>query len=145
MAELLKADYPVLVDVPTRWADNDHYGHVNNVAYYSYLDTAVNSWLIEAAGTDIRDLPAIGLVVETGCRYLAPLSFPQLLTVGLGIAKLGRASVAYNLAVFPAELQEPAAVARFVHVYVDAVTRLAVPVPAVLRTVMSRIVMASPA
>lgn len=92
--------YPVLWPVPTRWADNDHYGHVNNVTYYAYFDTAVNAWLIDATGTDIRDLPAIGIVAETSCRFHASLSFPDRLRVGLRISRLGRSSITYDLAIF---------------------------------------------
>jgi acyl-CoA thioester hydrolase len=128
-----RSDFPVSRSVPTRWHDNDHYGHVNNVVYYAYFDTAVNGWLIEVTGQDIRDLPAIGLVVETSCRFLRPLSFPDSLEVGLAVDRLGRSSVVYRLAIFRADEEEPAAVGRFVHVYVDAVTRRSVEVPEVLR------------
>jgi hypothetical protein len=78
-----RSQYPVLRAVPTRWMDNDHYGHVNNVAYYSFFDTAVNGWLIEACGTDIRELPVIGIVAETSCRFLKELSFPEVVHAGL--------------------------------------------------------------
>src|SRR5690554_5535254 len=98
--ELRRDRFPVLRAVPTRWHDNDHYGHVNNVVYYAFFDTAVNGYLMEATGTDIRQLPAVGLVVETTCRYLAPLSFPQQVWVGLGIERLGERSITYRLAVF---------------------------------------------
>ena len=94
------ADFPVLWPVPTRWADNDHYGHVNNVAYYSFFDTAVNGWLMSATGTDIRELDAVGVVAETSCRFLAQLSFPDELRVGIAVEKLGTSSIVYSLAVF---------------------------------------------
>ncbi|MCY4669357.1 MAG: thioesterase family protein, partial [Rhodococcus sp.] len=83
------SEFPVLWPVPTRWDDNDHYGHVNNVTYYSYFDTAVNAWLMSSTGTDIRTLPAIGVVAETSCRYLSELSFPEQLQVGISVEKLG--------------------------------------------------------
>jgi acyl-CoA thioester hydrolase len=128
------ADFPVLRAVPTRWSDNDVYGHVNNVVYYSLFDTTVNGWLLEASGTDIRDLPAIGVVAETSCRFLRSTSFPDVLHVGLGLERRGRSSVVYRLAVFGTAADgriadEPAAVGRFVHVYVDRDTRHPAPIP----------------
>lgn len=132
--------FRVFRPVPTRWMDNDHYGHVNNVAYYSYFDTAVNGWLIDASGVDIRDLPAIGLVVETSCRYFEPLSFPDVVEVGLAVEKLGARSVTYSLGVFRQGSGAAAAAAgRFVHVYVDAATRRPTEVPAALRAALATI------
>ncbi|MGQ4597447.1 thioesterase family protein [Nocardia sp. R6R-6] len=127
--------YPVLWPVPTRWADNDHYGHVNNVTYYSYFDTAVNAWLMHATGTDIRTLPALGVVAQTSCQYLGSLSFPDQLQVGLRISRLGRRSITYDLAIFreAADGLDLAATGTFVHVYVDAQTRKAVEIPDVIR------------
>jgi acyl-CoA thioester hydrolase len=126
-------DFPVLRTVPTRWSDNDVYGHVNNVVYYSLFDTTVNGWLIDTCGTDIRDLPAIGVVAETSCRFLRSTSFPEVLHVGLGLERRGRSSVVYRLAVFgtagDGPAGEPAAVGRFVHVYVDRETRRPAPIP----------------
>ena len=90
-----RGDFPVFRPIATRWLDNDHYGHVNNVVYYSYFDTAVNGYLIDTAATDIRALPAIGLVVETGCQYFAPISFPDQLEVGLALERLGHSSVTF--------------------------------------------------
>ncbi|MGB3772377.1 MAG: thioesterase family protein [Rhodococcus sp. (in: high G+C Gram-positive bacteria)] len=130
------ADYPVLWPVPTRWADNDHYGHVNNVTYYAYFDTAVNAWLMATTGVDIRRLSAIGIVAETSCRYLSELSFPDALQVGISITKLGTRSIVYSLAIFrdvDGELR-PAATGTFVHVYIDAVTRTPVEIPAEIRS-----------
>jgi acyl-CoA thioester hydrolase len=126
-------DFPVLRAIPTRWADNDVYGHVNNVVYYAYFDTAVNGWLMEATGTDIRLLPAIGIVAETSCRFLAPLSFPELVTAGLRLARLGTSSVTYEIGLFRGTEDAPAGLGRFVHVYVDRDTRRPVPVPALIR------------
>ena len=116
--------------------DNDHYGHVNNVAYYSFFDTAVNGFLIEATGIDIRDLPAIGIVAESGCQFLAAVSFPDTIHAGIGIEKLGTSSVVYRIALFRGEAEEPCAVGRFVHVYVDRQTRRPVPIPEPIRTVV---------
>ncbi|HEY4465755.1 MAG TPA: thioesterase family protein [Streptosporangiaceae bacterium] len=127
------AGFPVLRTAPTRWSDNDVYGHVNNVVYYSLFDTTVNGWLLEACGTDIRDLPAIGVVAETSCRFLRSTSFPDVLHVGLGLERRGRTSVVYRLAVFGTTDghidDEPAALGRFVHVYVDRGTRRPAPIP----------------
>ncbi|HKT01475.1 MAG TPA: thioesterase family protein [Rugosimonospora sp.] len=134
--DLRRADFPVLRQLPTRWSDDDVYGHVNNVVHYLMFDTAVNGWLIEASGTDIRRLPAIGLVVETSCRYFAELRFPETVTAGIRLERLGTSSVVYQLALFGAHGEQPAAVGRFVHVYVDAALRRPVPVPDVLRAVL---------
>lgn len=145
-------DFPARWPIATRWADNDHYGHVNNVTYYSYLDTAVNGWLLAATATDIRNLDAIGLVVETACRFLAPVSFPAALVVGLGVVRLGRSSVTYRLGVFPGAAAHeqhaatgPVALARFVHVYVDRTTRTSVPVPDVVRAAVTGLLLAGTA
>ncbi|MFI1915309.1 acyl-CoA thioesterase [Nocardia sp. NPDC020380] len=121
--------------MPTRWADNDHYGHVNNVTYYAYFDTAVNAWLIHATGTDIRDLPAIGIVAETSCKFLDSLSFPDMLKVGIRIKRLGKSSISYELAIFrdTGDDLHLAATGTFVHVYVDNETRKPIPIPAVIR------------
>src|SRR5437764_5458966 len=109
-SEIRRSDYPVLRVLPTRWSDDDTYGHVNNVVHYLMFDTAVNGWLIEASGVDIRRLPAIGLVVETSCRYFAELRFPEIVTAGIGLEKLGTSSVVYQLALFGEGRDEPAAV-----------------------------------
>src|SRR3954466_12336878 len=122
-------DFPVLRSLPTRWNDVDVYGHVNNVVHYLMFDTAVNGWLIEASGTDIRRLPAIGLVVETSCQYFAELRFPETVAAGIALEKLGTSSVVYRLALFGEDAEEPAAVGRFVHVYVDRDDRRPTPVP----------------
>ena len=132
--------FPVLRAQQTRWHDDDTYGHVNNVVYYAYFDTAVNAHLMEATGTDIRELSAIGIVVETGCRYLAPVGFPDPLWVGLAVERLGRSSITYRLGLFRDDDAAPSALARFVHVYVDVETRRPVEVPGVIREALSPIV-----
>ncbi|MEO6885434.1 MAG: thioesterase family protein [Jatrophihabitantaceae bacterium] len=134
--DLRRSDFPVLRSLPTRWSDDDAYGHVNNVVHYALFDTAVNGWLIEATGCDIRALPAIGLVVETGCRYFAELRFPELVTAGIALEKLGTSSVVYRLALFGAD-EQPAAVGRFVHVYVSREDRRPTPIPPEIRTALS--------
>jgi acyl-CoA thioester hydrolase len=119
--------------------DNDQYGHVNNVAYYSFFDTAVNGFLIDATGVDIRDLPAIGIVAESGCQFLAAVSFPDTIHAGLSIERLGTASIVYRIALFRNDDADPCAIGRFVHVYVDRQTRRPVPVPDAIRAVVGRL------
>jgi acyl-CoA thioester hydrolase len=131
-----RADFAVLRTITTRWDDEDVYGHVNNAAYYSFFDTTVNGYLIEATGTDIRGLPAIGLVVETGCVYRRELTYPQPVEVGLAVDRLGRSSIVYRLGLFQGEPDEAAAEGRFVHVYVDRHTRAVTPVPDEIRAVV---------
>lgn len=125
------AGYRATWSVDTRWEDNDHYGHVNNVKYYSYFDTAVNGWLMAETGVDVRDLSAIGVVAESGCKYLGSISFPDRLTVGIAVERLGGRSITYKLGLF-VDGDEPvcAATCRFVHVYVDELSRRPVSVPA---------------
>ena len=132
-----RADYHAYRRITTRWMDNDSYGHVNNVLYYSFFDTAVNGYLIAATGSDIRTLAAIGIVAETSCRFLAELSFPEPVDAGLVLERLGRSSVIYRIGLFRDGLDEACAVGRFVHVYVDAATRAVVPVPDVIRAALA--------
>ncbi len=128
-----RSEYRVFRPITTRWMDNDAYGHVNNVVYYAYFDTAVNGYLIESAKTDIRELPAIGLVIETSCRYFEPVSFPEPLEAGIAVERLGRTSIAYRVGIFRSGAPTAAAAGRFVHVYVDSQTRRPVEIPAVIR------------
>jgi len=134
---LRRTDFPVLRPQQTRWNDDDVYGHVNNVVHYLMFDTMVNGWLMEASGTDIRRLPAVGLVVETSCRYFAELRFPETVTGGIALEKLGTSSVVYRLGLFGEHSETPAAVGRFVHVYVDATTRRPVAVPPEIRKALA--------
>ena len=134
--------YAVIRPIPTRWADNDVYGHVNNAAYYGFFDTAVNAWLIERGLLDTAESPAIGLVVETGCRYHAALSFPQTIGAALRVARLGTSSVRYELALFSQGEPEAAADGHFVHVYVDRETRRPTPIPAAIRTALEGLIVA---
>lgn len=138
--DLRRSDFAVLRTITTRWEDEDVYGHVNNVVYYSYFDTAVNGFLIEATGTDIRQLPAVGLVAETGCRYLRELNFPGDVQAGLSVTKLGTSSIVYRIALFQGADEEPAAIGTFVHVYVDAETRQVTPVPDAIRSAVGQLV-----
>jgi acyl-CoA thioester hydrolase len=128
-----RAHYRIWREVTTRWADNDAYGHINNTVYYQWFDTAVNAWLIEAGLLDVAEGDPIGLVVETGCRYARPLSYPEPVEIGLAVEQVGRSSVRYRLGVFAAGAIEAAAEGHFVHVYVGRESRRPVEVPAVWR------------
>lgn len=116
--------------ITTRWMDNDIYGHVNNVTYYSYFDTAVNRYLIEAGVLDIHVGPTIGLVIETHCNYFAPLAFPRQVEAGIRVAHIGSSSVRYEIGLFDEGQALSAASGHFVHVYVDRDTRRPAPLPA---------------
>ena len=129
----LRTEFPTLRTITTRWEDEDVYGHVNNVVYYSYFDTAVNGYLIEATGTDIRKLDAVGLVVETQCAFKRSLGFPDDVQAGIAVTKIGSSSIEYRIGLFQGETDEPAAIGRFVHVYVDAETRKAIPIPQAIK------------
>jgi acyl-CoA thioester hydrolase len=122
-------EYPYHTVLDTRWMDNDAYGHVNNVVYYSFFDTAVNRWLIDRGVLDIGTSAAIGLVVETGCRYFQPVTFPDRVTAGLRVAHIGNSSVRYEIALFRNDEPEAAAAGFFVHVYTDRATRRPTPIP----------------
>jgi acyl-CoA thioester hydrolase len=124
-----RADYAHLSAITTRWMDNDLYGHVNNVTYYSYFDTAVNRYLIEAGVLDIHQGEVIGLVIETHCNYFAPLAFPRNVEAGIRVAHIGKSSVRYEIGLFDEGLPQSAAVGHFVHVYVDRASRRPVPLP----------------
>jgi acyl-CoA thioester hydrolase len=115
--------YRHFTTIATRWSDNDAYGHVNNVIYYQWFDTAVNQWLIREGLLDIEKGDPIGLVVETGCTYFAALSFPGEVEVGIAIDRLGTSSVTYRIGIFAAGSAEPAAQGHFTHVYVDRASR----------------------
>ena len=117
-----RADYAAFTPITTRWSDNDAYGHINNVQYYSFFDTAVNAWLVRQGLLDIAASDRIGLVVETGCRYHRPLSYPEPIEVGMRLASLGNSSIRYELAVFGPGSDAAAAEGHFVHVYVDRVS-----------------------
>ena len=129
--------YRHFLPITTRWMDNDVYGHVNNVVYYSYFDTVVNEYLIRAGVLDIEHGETIGLVVETQCNYFAPVVFPQRIEAGLRVAKLGTTSVRYEVAIFGEGDEEASAQGHFVHVYVDRVTRRPVPLPDALAAALA--------
>ena len=131
--------YRYFLPITTRWMDNDVYGHINNVTYYSYFDTVANHYLIHEGGLDIITSPVIGLVVESRCTYRAPLAYPDRLRGGLRVDKLGNRSVTYGIAIFKEGDEQPAAHGHFVHVFVDRHTRKAVPMPERLRAALARI------
>jgi acyl-CoA thioester hydrolase len=127
-----RSSYRVFRPIGTRWMDNDVYGHLNNVVYYSLFDTAVNGHLIDAGALQIETSPVIGLVVETHCNYFAPLGFPQAVEAGLRVAQVGRSSVRYEIGLFGAGEAQCAAAGHFVHVYVDRQTRRPAALPTAL-------------
>jgi acyl-CoA thioester hydrolase len=132
-----RSDYRQFSTVTTRWEDNDVYGHVNNVVYYSYFDTAVNRYLIGAGALDIHHGSVIGLVIETHCNYFAPLAFPQDVEAGIAVSRIGSSSVRYQIGLFAPGEPLTAAAGHFVHVYVDRATRRPVALPAPLRAALS--------
>jgi len=135
-----RADYRHFQPITTRWHDNDIYGHVNNVTYYSFFDSAVNTYLIERGGLDIHDGSVVGFVVSSSCDYFASIAYPDLIEVGLRVAKLGNSSVQYELAVFKAGEGEACAAGRFVHVFVDRASNQPVSIPDELRAALQILV-----
>ncbi|MEO8544857.1 MAG: thioesterase family protein [Burkholderiaceae bacterium] len=132
-----RADYRHFQAIPTRWMDNDIYGHVNNVHYYSYFDTAVNQFLIERGVLDIHQGKVVGYVVETACSYFRPLAFPDCVFAGIRVAHIGNASVRYEIGLFVNDDAELAAAGSFTHVFVDRASGKSVPVPQAVRTVLA--------
>jgi acyl-CoA thioester hydrolase len=131
--------YRWFMTIATRWADNDAYGHVNNTVYYQWFDTAVNAWLVEVGLLDIERGDPIGLVVETGCAYFAPLSFPGDVEVGIAVEKLGSSSVTYRIGIFGAGSAESAAQGHFTHVYVGRESRRPAPLPDTWRAKLEKL------
>jgi acyl-CoA thioester hydrolase len=132
--------YPHRLAIQTRWKDNDVYGHVNNVEYYSFFDTAINAWLIREGGLDIERGEVIGLCVESHCEFKAALTFPETIEVGLRVGRLGNTSVRYELGIFREGGDEVTAEGHFVHVFVDRDSRRPVPIPEPLRGALERLV-----
>jgi acyl-CoA thioester hydrolase len=132
--------YVHFLPIQTRWEDNDVYGHVNNVVYYAYFDTAINHWLVHEGGLDIHEGESIGLVVESMCHYLAPASYPEELEAGLSVGKLGRSSVRYDVAIFRRGTGDLCAHGHVVHVFVDRASRRPLPMPERLRGALERLV-----
>lgn len=134
-----RAQYRHFLPIQTRWSDNDAYGHVNNVVYYSWFDTVVNEYLIAAGALDIQSSPVVGLVVETQCNYFSELAFPQRIDAGLRVAHAGKSSVRYELALFGALSDTASAQGHFIHVYVDRASRRPAPLPTTLRSAVERL------
>jgi acyl-CoA thioester hydrolase len=135
-----RGDYRRFIAMPTRWGDNDAYGHVNNVVYYAFFDSAVNRHLIEAGVLDIAGSSVVGLVIETRCTFFTSMAFPDTVHVGLKVAHLGRSSVRYEIGLFRNDDTLASAVGQFVHVYVDRGSQRPVPIPEPVRAVLQALV-----
>jgi len=135
-SRLSRADFRIFRAIPTRWHDNDAYGHVNNTAYYGWFDTAVNAWLIESGFLDPATSEIVGLVVETGCSYFESVAFPETIEAGIAVERLGTSSVTYRIGIFRQGSEQAAAQGRFTHVYVARASQKPVPIPAPLRAAL---------
>ncbi len=131
-----RADYRHFQPITTRWHDNDIYGHVNNVTYYGFFDSAVNAYLIREGGLDIHDGEVVGFVVSSSCDYFASIAFPEPIEVGLRVGRLGNSSVQYELAIFRQGEEKACAAGRFVHVFVERASNRPTPIPARLRAAL---------
>ena len=138
-----RSDYPHFLSIPTRWKDNDIYGHVNNVVYYSYFDTVINEYLIRVGGLDIHDSPIIGVCAESFCRFKASFVFPDTVEAGMRVGELRNRSVRYEIGLFREGLDEAAAVGHFVHVFVDRETMTPTPIPGQMRNALERLVVSA--
>lgn len=139
-----RSDYLHFQDITTRWADNDAYGHVNNVVYYSWFDTVVNAFLINHGVLDIDDSPVIGLVIETQCNYFDPVAFPDVISAGLRVTKLGNSSVRYEVGIFREGEDSASAQGHFIHVYVDRLTRKPSAIPDTMRHLLQSLILKTP-
>ena len=135
----LRSAYAAFATMPTRWSDNDIYGHMNNVVHYALFDSAVNGWLIENGLLDIHGGEHIGMVVETGCRYFSELAFPNPVTAGIRVARIGNSSVRYEIGLFRGDATAAAAEGFFIHVYVDRATRRPTALPPSMRAKLAEI------
>jgi acyl-CoA thioester hydrolase len=140
MRDADRSQFPHFLAIPTRWMDNDIYGHVNNVQYYSYFDTAVNQFLIERGVLDIHQGEIVGFVVDSGCSYFSSIAFPDVVHAGIRVAKLGNSSVRYEIALFRNDDPKPCAAGHFVHVYVERASNRPTPVPDTVRAVLATLV-----
>ena len=137
--EPARADFPHFNEIPTRWQDCDVYGHVNNVVYYAYFDTAVTGHLVREAGLKATESPIIGVVVETKCQFRQELGFPEVIDAGIRVVRLGNSAVTYEIGLFRQGDDKPAAFGHFVHVYIDRVTRRPVSIPDQVRTALAKL------
>jgi acyl-CoA thioester hydrolase len=135
-----RSAYPALYVLPTRWMDNDIYGHLNNVNYYSFFDTAIAHYLMREGGLDPWKSEVIGYCVESGCRFRKAMCFPETVTAGLRVKRLGRSSVTYEIGLFREDDEETAADGYFVHVFVDRKTETPSPLPQTIREALARLV-----
>ncbi len=140
--DMTRADYKHFLTIPTRWMDNDVYGHVNNVVYYSWFDTVINEYLIRVGGLDIHSAPIVGFAVDSGCTYKKSFSFPERVQAGLRVTKLGNSSVRYEVGLFREGDDEPRAIGFFVHVFVDRAANKSAPIPPPIRAALSAIFVA---
>ena len=140
---IARSDYKVFYPIITRWMDNDIYGHVNNVTYYSYFDSAVNRYLIEKGGLDIQNAPVVGYVVNSSCSYLSGIAYPDDIEAGLRVNKLGNSSVTYGVGIFKKGEDKACAFGDFIHVFVNRAENKSVPIPAEIRSALEQLVIAS--
>ena len=138
--QISRAEYPHYTSLPTRWMDNDIYGHVNNALYYAFFDTAINEYLIAEGGLDITAGTVVAFAAESQCQYFRPLAFPGVIEIGLRVGKLGNSSVRYELALFKQGEPLASAAGYFVHVFVDRETQKSVPMPTAIRATLERLV-----
>jgi acyl-CoA thioester hydrolase len=136
-----RSDFVAFEEIHSRWMDNDAYGHINNVVYYSFFDTAVNRYLIERNVLDVLKSEAIGFVIETQCQYFSPIAYPDLIHVGLKVTHLGNSSVKYEVAIFKNEDDVASAAGSFVHVYVNRSTNKPTPIPQDVREILAGLVL----
>lgn len=135
-----RGDYPHSLAIPTRWRDNDVYGHVNNIEYYSFFDTVINRWLIREGALDIQNGPVIGLCAESHCEFKAAVEFPDSIDACLRVGQIGKSSVRYEIALFAEGSDQPAATGWFVHVFVDRQSRRPEPIPEAIKSALKRLV-----
>ena len=139
MSDIQRTNYSYFSDITTRWMDNDIYGHVNNVVYYSYFDSVANQYLIEEGGLDIHTAEIVGFVVASNCQYKAPISYPELIEAGLRVNSLGNSSVEYGIGIFKKGALNASAMGTFTHVFVDRSTDKSVPIPSQIRSALEAI------
>ena len=136
---IFHSDYKVFYPIVTRWMDNDIYGHVNNVTYYSYFDSAVNRFLVEEGGLDIQNSAIVGYVVNSNCNYRSPISYPENISVGIRVNRLGNSSVTYGVSIFKEDCSEAAAFGEFTHVFVSRTENQSVPIPTPIRQALEKL------
>ncbi|EAZ99056.1 acyl-CoA thioesterase [Marinobacter sp. ELB17] len=137
---LNRANFSIFYPITTRWMDNDIYGHVNNVTYYSYFDSAINRYLIEEGGLDIHNAPVVGFIVSSNCQFKKPIAYPDAIEVGLRVSKLGSKSVTYEVAIFCEGEPDAAAIGQLVHVFVNRTENTSTPIPVAIRVALEKIV-----